>query len=99
MNLISRYIRYLKNNPEHYWFKRKPFGWGWTPATWEGWVILLLFLAFIVGSAGDFVRVTPPDAQAACEFALQVTASVVALLFICSITGEEPHWQWGFPKE
>jgi hypothetical protein len=28
MNFLSRYIRYLKDNPEQYWFKRKAYGWG-----------------------------------------------------------------------
>jgi hypothetical protein len=28
MNFLSRYMRYLKGNPEQYWFKRKAYGRG-----------------------------------------------------------------------
>ncbi len=26
------------------WFKRKRYGYGWYPATWEGWVVLLAYI-------------------------------------------------------
>ena len=48
MQLIKKYIAYLRNNPEHYWFKRKPFGWGWTPVTWQGWTASSIAVALIV---------------------------------------------------
>jgi hypothetical protein len=32
------------------WFgPKKGFGWGWTPITWQGWLITALFLACILG--------------------------------------------------
>ncbi len=34
------------------WFKRKRYGWGWTPATWQGWLII----AFYVGSVFFFAH-------------------------------------------
>src|SRR5262245_12007807 len=49
MNFLSRYIRYLKDNPEQYWFKRRTYGWGWVPATWQGWLTLLIFLGVSSG--------------------------------------------------
>ncbi len=30
------------------WFRPKRFGFGWTPATWEGWLVTLLLVAIIV---------------------------------------------------
>jgi hypothetical protein len=48
MNFLSRYIRHLKDNPEQYWFKRKAYGWGCVPATWQGWLTLGVF--FIISS-------------------------------------------------
>lgn len=36
MSLIKNCVEYLKDNPEGYWFKRKLYGWGWTPAKWQG---------------------------------------------------------------
>jgi hypothetical protein len=34
--MFKKYIEYLKDNPQGYWFKRKVWGWGWTPVTWQG---------------------------------------------------------------
>jgi hypothetical protein len=27
------------------WFRRKSFGLGWTPCTWQGWLVVLGFVA------------------------------------------------------
>ena len=31
-----------------YWFVRKQFGYGWVPATWEGWLVLTLFFVLFI---------------------------------------------------
>ena len=51
MNVLKQYIEYLKNNPEGYWFKRKLYGWGWTPATWQGWLVLAVFVVLMILNA------------------------------------------------
>lgn len=33
-----------------YWFNANKNGYGWHPANWKGWVILLLYLAFLIQS-------------------------------------------------
>ena len=48
MNIFKRYIEYLRDNPKGYWFKRKIFGWGWAPATWQGWLVITIFVGFIL---------------------------------------------------
>jgi len=32
------------------WFRPKTFGIGMTPATWQGWVALLVFVALLLGT-------------------------------------------------
>ena len=27
------------------WFRKKTFGYGWTPCTWQGWAVMVLFIA------------------------------------------------------
>jgi len=60
MNFLSRYIRYLKDNPEQYWFKRRAYGWGWVPATWQGWLTLLVFLGIFLWLFVPFVNGLEP---------------------------------------
>lgn len=46
--MFKKYRDYINDNPKGYWFKSKPFGWGWTPVTWQGWLIMVLYIALIV---------------------------------------------------
>ena len=46
--MIQEYIRYLRDNPEGYWFKARLYGWGWAPAKKEGWILLLVYLLVII---------------------------------------------------
>lgn len=48
MNLIKDHIDYLKDNPEGYWFKRKLYGYGWTPARPAGWLTLFVYLGVLL---------------------------------------------------
>ncbi|HZX50161.1 MAG TPA: hypothetical protein VFE94_03385 [Candidatus Paceibacterota bacterium] len=40
MSIFDDYIAYAKDNPKGHWFKRKLFGWGWTPVTRQGWAVV-----------------------------------------------------------
>lgn len=47
-----------------FWFRAKEYGWGWYPATWEGWLVLLVFIALWIFAAvrvWRFVRSITPD--------------------------------------
>ena len=30
------------------WFKKKSFGWGLTPKTWQGWTYVLVFIVLLI---------------------------------------------------
>lgn len=79
------------------WFKRKTYGWGWTPASWEGWVVLVAYLViiFILASAveGESQR------EVGLFFILPGVIVTAALIRICYKTGESPRWQWGEEKK
>lgn len=102
MKFIHEYIAYMKNNPERYWFKRKLFGWGWTPATWEGWVALLAYAVLIVTiviNREEAIPDNPDSGSNFLTFALPIIVLTALLIFICFKKGEKPRWQWGLPKE
>ncbi len=73
------------------WFKNKRFGWGWVPATWEGWAITLLFVSLAVGAGVEF-------GEDSTEFLVSIVILVSLLLLICYATGEKPEWRWGNKK-
>ena len=99
MNVFKRYRNYLKDNPQHYWFKRKLYGWGWTPATWQGWLMLLVFLGIFVWIYVPFLSADSYSAQTSLWFVLKIVVWVMALAWGCYLTGEPPCWQWGPPKQ
>jgi hypothetical protein len=80
------------------WFRGKKYGWGWTPARVEGWLVLAAFVAAV---ALDVVVLRyrtdhgVPVLRAMVSFYLCLTLLVVALTVICWKTGEPPRWRWG----
>lgn len=97
--MLKKYIAYLKDNPEGYWFKRKLYGWGWTPARWQGWLVVLVFIAL---AAGDFVRIDSGShsvSDTLINVVPEIALLALILIGICYKTGEKPRWQWGLPKK
>ncbi len=95
--MIKEYIDYLKDNPRGYWFKRKLYGWGWTPATWQGWLLIGVYLLLVVAFACTLDEKSSAR-ETVFTFALPVTLLTVTLIRICYSKGEQPAWQWGIKK-
>lgn len=74
-----------------YWFPAKTFGWGWgLPATWEGWLVLVGYVALHVVAA-----VALPPHRRPFGYGVAVTVMTAVLIAICWWTGEPPRWRWG----
>ena len=95
MNILKEHIEYLKNNQEGYWFKRKLYGWGWTPATWQGWLVLAVFIVLITLNAFRIDFNSHSASDTLINVVPQTIILVALLILICFKTGEKPHWQWG----
>lgn len=97
--MFKKYIEYLKDNPEGYWFKRKLYGYGWTPVKWQGLAVILIFIAFIVWNGFNLSKVTEPTQNMLTWFYIKTTAAIAILFIICYAKGEKPRWQWGLPNK
>lgn len=76
---------------KRYWFPAKRYGWGWgPPSTWQGWVVLGAFIAFVSVWSIVFLSDEHPWA-----FALGLGGAVAALIVVCLEKGEPPRWRWG----
>ncbi|HEY5588828.1 MAG TPA: hypothetical protein VIK86_07725 [Candidatus Paceibacterota bacterium] len=95
MNLFKKHIEYWKDNPNGYWFKRKLYGWGWTPVKWQGWFVIAIFLLFILVSSFDMKSNSGSTYTEITWFLFKVVLSVIILIFICYKKGEKLKWQWG----
>lgn len=82
------------------WFKRKVYGWGWYPATWQGVLTLVVFTALMIANAVRLNMSTPSNTGSfLIQFIPQTILMVVVLLVVCYLTGETPRWQWGEDKK
>jgi len=76
--------------PTDFWFHAKRYGWGWgLPATWQGWVVMILWLG-AVAVAVYLLRHQHPFA-----FAAVLGCATALYSWVCYATGEPPKWRWG----
>ena len=74
-----------------YWFPAKRYGWGWgPPRTWQGWLVLAIFVALLALGALVLLPSQQPGA-----FVVYTAILVAVLIAICYVTGEPPSWRWG----
>ncbi len=92
--MIKEYLAYLKDNPKNLWFKRKLYGWGWTPVRWQGWVVILAFVALMFSNALQ----VGTHSISVINFILETLVLVALLIYVCIRKGEKPRWQWGLQK-
>lgn len=81
----------------HLWFRAKTYGWGWTPASVEGWLVMG---AFLVGVGADVFVLRQRLLAASHDtawigFFAVLALLVAALCAVCRVTGERPRWHWG----
>jgi hypothetical protein len=77
------------------WFKAKRFGWGWTPVSWQGWGILVIFVIGLISEGATFGTLVDSGTVAPWGFLLRVAVLVTLFITICYAKGEQPHWRWG----
>ena len=83
-----------------YWFRTRRYGYGATPTTWQGWVTLIAFPAFVVVLALLLFLVgIGPESLPAWRFIVFVVVFLIALFaflaFVRARTAGEWRWRWG----
>jgi K+-sensing histidine kinase KdpD len=79
------------------WFKRKTYGWGWTPATWQGWLAIAVYVVLLIVFSLTLNNETTAQ-DVAFTFILPVAILTGTLITIAYKKGEAPRWQWGKEK-
>ncbi|HYF28987.1 MAG TPA: hypothetical protein VEA36_01315 [Candidatus Paceibacterota bacterium] len=84
------------------WFRAKRFGWGWYPASWQGWAVTVAYTLLYVLSGllfGAFAPAVVAEGGSVLEgsvlFASLLVLITASLLAICYRYGERPRWRWG----
>jgi hypothetical protein len=81
------------------WFKAKSYGWGWTPSSWEGWVVIALYIIITIW---NFIRIDSLShslSDTFINFIPETLVLAVLLILIAYWKGEKPTWRWGNKNE
>ncbi|WKZ31173.1 MAG: hypothetical protein QY318_00155 [Candidatus Dojkabacteria bacterium] len=81
------------------WFKRKTYGWGWYPSTWEGWLVIAVYLAISFAAIAYVSALKLSETQSAYVVLVVMTINTLILISISYLKGEPPRWQWGEEKK
>lgn len=77
------------------WFKAKRYGWGWTPAGWQGWAVIVIYVAillhFFLAVSERLYSLT----DTIISFLISALGPTIILIWICYQKGEPPRWRWG----
>lgn len=77
------------------WFKRKKYGWGWTPSTWQGWLSIAVYIFLLCLYP---LSVTDEKSFSVGVFSIIAIVLTAGLFVLCYIKGEKPAWSWGDDK-
>lgn len=80
---------------KEYWFKAKNYGWGWYPARWQGWVVLIIYIGLMVWNFNRIDGMQHSGSDTLLNFIPQTVLLTFILIGICFKTGEKPEWRWG----
>ena len=77
------------------WFRAKRYGWGWYPATWQGWAVVFGYVAVLAGLICIFETNIEKFWMG---YLISVFVLTGVLIYVCYKTGEKPGWHWGDKK-
>jgi len=77
------------------WFKAKKYGYGWYPATWQGWLVILFYFIILI----PLIYIFETDVEKYLIFYLLSVFFITGLLIYISYKkGEKASWRWGNKK-
>lgn len=82
------------DNDKEIWFKRHEYGFGWSPSTWQGWVVTGIYVVLVLTFASTLDPAATPQ-DVAFTFLMPILLLTVGFIRFCYAYGESPRWQWG----
>lgn len=85
----------MPKQSKKYWFRTKLYGWGWVPSTWQGWLVLAIYLFLVTWDFGQIDSHSHSVSDTLINYVPNTVFFTLILIFICFKTGEKPRWRWG----
>jgi len=77
------------------WFKAKRYGAGWCPCTWQGWIVVLVFILLIILNSFIINHIFQIQKERSIAFSFQLIVLTLILIYISKKKGEKFGWRWG----
>lgn len=88
----------VKKDTKKLWFKRKLYGWGWTPSTWQGWALTAGYILVVLGVTKIITNRALRGDEVGLFSLPIILGTTIIFIFIIYKKGEKPRWQWGVDK-
>lgn len=75
--------------------KRRRFGYGWTPATWQSWLFIVMELVIIFTAVTFLFSSEQPTTSELLRFFVILGAVIITLFIFTTQTGPKAKWRWG----
>jgi hypothetical protein len=76
--------------------KRRRYGWGWIPVTWQGWVVILAQISIVFIAAFQLPpKPAMPTAAQLFNFLVTLVLAIGTLILVSWFTSPSPRWRWG----
>jgi hypothetical protein len=73
-----------------FWFKRKLYGWGWEPATKEGWAVIFVYIVLLILILTNLRNINTPE-ELILKIVLPSFVLSLVLIFVSYKKGEKPR--------
>ena len=79
------------NKMDKLWFKRKRYGWGFTPVTWQGWSIVIGYLVTDLVFTFYYMK----NSDDVVWYLVGVGVLTLILIPLSMIKAPKGKWRWG----
>ena len=81
------------------WFKQKVYGFGWSPSSYEGWLVIFFYFIVLFYFASKVDSTSHSGSDTLFGVVIPFALLTALLVSICYITGEKPTWRWGCQRK
>lgn len=93
--IVSRKEKHKLPERSPYWFYTKKYGWGWTPVTWQGWLVVMIYFYVFIAVFISIDSRSNSMSDTLINSVVPLSLATLIAIGVCYRTGEKPMWRWG----
>ena len=95
VNASTILLIFTQSKPKEHWFRAHQYGYGWSPSSWQGLSLTLVYALLIAAT----VLIAERNAGSISDALLSAfplgALTFSTLIAVCMHTGEKATWRWG----